>query len=513
VDFAQVQKAVVKVLNKAAPKFEYQSNDIIATLEGLLATFKSMKKDLDFEEHDVQSAFDSKVLGLGNEKTFAEKERAEKEAIVESKTEEMEADKSDKDEETKDKNADDAFMKELEEQCRTTAEKFDDRSKTRADELRTLSEATAELEKGAVPNAGANKKLVGIQRKSVVQKAKISVSAPAFVQINNVRRSQKMIQRVIDMLHGAAGKTGSTVLASVTMRIKMSEDHFVKVRGLIKDLIAKLKADALAEADQKKFCDKGMKDAVTNRDDANGKMEVAAAQMTSLTAKINELKSTIATLQSEISELKKALLERTELRNEEKAENSETTGMSEEAIESVKLALNLLKDFYNKALVQTGKYTPPNSDRDGNTVGDLAPEVSLGDPRAQSESKGIVGILEVILSDFDRTKSQTAKDEAESKSDFEKFEKKTNDDVAEKEKKIKNSENEMSQANSDLLGQEKDHSEAKDLLDSSLKKLEDLEVMCVKGEETWEERKKKREVEIQALKDALETLENWQGKD
>ena len=55
VDFVQVTSGLAKavskqpllaqIYSKAAPKFEYQSNDIIATLDDLLATFKSMKKD------------------------------------------------------------------------------------------------------------------------------------------------------------------------------------------------------------------------------------------------------------------------------------------------------------------------------------------------------------------------------------------------------------------------------------------------------------------------------------
>merc|ERR1719253_1573728 len=94
-----VQVAVEKVLGKGAPKFEYQSNDIIATLEDLEATFKNMKKNLDIQEHDINSAFDSKKLGLSNEKTFAEKERDEKEAIVSAKTDEMEGAKNDRDQE------------------------------------------------------------------------------------------------------------------------------------------------------------------------------------------------------------------------------------------------------------------------------------------------------------------------------------------------------------------------------------------------------------------------------
>merc|ERR1719183_2976611 len=95
---------------KAAPKFQYQSNDIIATLEDLLAKFKEMKKNLDVDEFEVNSAFEKNKLALSNEKKFAEKERAEKEAIVESKTEQLEAAKSDKDEETQDMNADQSFL-------------------------------------------------------------------------------------------------------------------------------------------------------------------------------------------------------------------------------------------------------------------------------------------------------------------------------------------------------------------------------------------------------------------
>jgi len=35
--------------------------------------------------------------------------------------------------------------------------------------------------------------------------------------------------------------------------------------------------------------------------------------------------------------------------------------------------------------------------------------------------------------------------------------------------------------------------------------------MCVEGEETWEERKAKREQEIEALKQALQILDEWQS--
>merc|ERR1719183_158561 len=98
--------------------------------------------------------------------------------------------------------------------------------------------------------------------------------------------------------------------------------------------------------------------------------------------------------------------------------------MSDEAIESVKRALDILQKFYSNALLQTGKYTPPNADRHGNVMGDMAPKVFEKKYHAsQKESQGIIGVLEVILSDFERTEKKAESDEKSSKASFEKIEK------------------------------------------------------------------------------------------
>jgi chromosome segregation ATPase len=497
-----------KLKTKAAPKFQYQGNEIIATLQDLLAEFKQMKKDLDIEEFDINSAFEKNRLSLSNEKKFAEKDKAEKEEIVESKTEQLEAAKSDRDEEQADMDADQQFMDVLTKDCEEKATLFDQRSSLRADELKTLSEATAKLQEGAVPNFSANKKLVGLQKAATAPSSSVS-----FVQIKSVQHQQSgkegSLQKVRSFLGDVAERTGSRALSALAVRVSLAEDHFVKVRSLIKDLIAKLKADAKAEAEQKGICDTGMAKAINKRDEANAKIEVANGKITTLTANKNALEDEIADLNGKIAELKKALLEATELRADDKAENEKTIEMSDEGAEAVKLALGLLQDFYKNAFVQTGKYVPPNSDRDGNTVGDLAPEVFDSKYHgAQAESKGIVGILEVILSDFERSNSQAKSDEKESEEAFETFEKDTNDDIGKKEKRIKNAEGELSDTEASILDQQQALKDAKELLDDGLQALEELEGMCVKGEETWEERKQKREDEINALKEALAILED-----
>jgi uncharacterized coiled-coil DUF342 family protein len=505
-------KAAAKV--QGAPKFQYQSNDIIATIEDLMATFKSMKKNLDVEEHDTNAAFEKARLALRNTMSFAEKDRDEKSAIAEGKTEAKNEASSHKDDETNDRDADQNFLDELTSDCESKALLFDQRSKARGDELTALSKATTELQDGAVPNFGSNKKLVGLQKVAKVVKA--AIKPVAFVQIDSVQHHKQadrdaMIQRVQSFLAGAADRTGSRTLSSISARVAAAADHFVKVRGLIKDLIAKLKSDAKAEATQKRFCDTSMKKAISSRDEASSQIEVANAKITTNTAKKNSLEDEISTLEGEIAELKKALLEATELRATEKAEYTEGATMSQEGADSVKLALSILKGFYDNAFAQTGKYTPPNAGRDGKTVGDMAPAVFGSEySGAQSESKGIVGILEVILSDFQRTHKQANTDNADSKAAFEKFEKESNADMGKKQKRIKNANGELSAANAEILAQQGALSDAKDQHEDSLETLEDLEAMCVKGEETWEERKKKREEEVEALKEALEIFENWQ---
>jgi hypothetical protein len=511
--------ALLSKLNKPgeAPKFEYQSNDIIATLETLLAKFKEMKKELDVEEFDINSAFETDKLGLTNEKKFAEKEKAVKEAIVAKRTEDMEAAKTDKDEETQDMNADQSFLDVLTKDCEEKAHLFDQRSSTRADELKALSEATAKLEEGAVPNWEANKKLVGLQKKAAFLKStKLSSSPASFVQISAVQHEKSgkeaALQRVRTYLSEAADRVASGVLSSIAVRVSLAEDHFAKVRGLIKDLIQKLKDDAAAEATTKGICDKGMSKAIGERDEANANIEVAKGRITTLTAKKESLEDEINDLNKAVADLKKALLEATELRAEGKAENEKTIEMATQGKDAVKLALGILQDFYNNAFVQTRKYVPPDSDREGNTVGDLAPEVFEKKYHgAQAEAGGIVGILEVILSDFERTISKTTEEEEDAQAAFEMFEKDTNDEIEEKNTRIKEATDELAQTEADILEQQQALKEAEDLLESAKASLDELEAMCVKGEETWEERKKKREEEIAALKEALAILEDWQA--
>jgi len=368
-----------------------------------------------------------------------------------------------------------------------------------------------------------HEKVADLAVKAVVTKA--AIRPVTFLQVNSIEQEdhpsnlvqvsarQVAVEKLISFLKKAGARTGSTILTNAAMHAKMSEDHFVKVRALIKDLLVKLEADRKSEMTSKTFCDSSMSKAVSDRDTAKANIEMANAKITTFTANQVSLEDDIRTLQSDIADLKKGVLESTELQAEDQAALKAVENMSEEAIESVKMALNLLQKFYSKAFLQTDKYVPAGADRHGNNLESSAPKVFENKYHAsQQESKGIMGILNVILSDFERIEKKSVADEENSEAAFEKLKDPLMADISLKEKEIKKKDGEVSDVKSDIIDQQQALADGQDLLESGQGALESLHAMCVAGEETWEERKKKREDEIEALKDAMGILESWQGE-
>merc|ERR1719356_285687 len=171
------------------------------------------------------------------------------------------------------------------------------------------------LEGGVAPNWKANERLNDLQ----VRKA-----SPSFLQLRGRKGGkQDAKQKVMHVLDIAAAKLKSSVLALASLRVQTSEDHFVKVRALMKDLIEKLEADAARELTAKAACDKDIKEAVTQRDDEQILVEKSQAEEAELTTNAKKLAQKIADLSKEIAQNKKAVMEAEELRVEEKSDNED----------------------------------------------------------------------------------------------------------------------------------------------------------------------------------------------
>merc|ERR1719482_1862030 len=150
---------------------------------------------------------------------------------------------------------------------------------------------------------------------------------------------------------------GLMQLASVA-----SSDPFVKIRGLIEDMIAKLLKEAQEEATQKAFCDKEMGASKATEAEKTATIEKLQTRIDGNTARIAELEEAVKTLEAEVADIDKAQSEATAIRNEEKADNLAAIKDFRDSADAVVAAMGVLKSFYEGgALLQTKRSSQKSS--------------------------------------------------------------------------------------------------------------------------------------------------------
>jgi len=275
----------------------------------------------------------------------------------------------------------------------------------------------------------------------------------------------------------------------------------VKVKKLIQDLIEKLVTEAAEEATKKGWCDTETGKSNNNRDNNMNKVMKLDANLKALEATKDQLNEEIATLTTEIAELNDALLRTTKERTQEKAENMDTLDKAREGLAAVKDAYDVLASFYKGAakgkvsLLQV-RASPVDED---------APDSGMGGAYKGNQAKagGILAMLEVIISDFERTVKVTSKNEKEAQREFVKFDRTTKASIASKETSKSNAQFELKNTEMSILEGMDDLQKHQTMLDDALKALEDLRPACVDTGMSYEDRVQKRKDEIEALKKAM----------
>jgi len=466
----------------AAPEanaYEFQAQGIVDMLTKLAGKFEDERTDLEKEETNARHAFEMLSQDLKAQIGQATSARTEK-SEAKAKALQSSADaKGDLQDTTTTRDDDSKYLADLTATCEQKSSDFAARQQLRAEEIAAVEKAIEILSSGAVS---------GASEKHLPQLLQVKSSSLAQLRADAQNPNQL---RVAAYLKGQASRINSRVLSALAMRV--ADDPFKKVKKMIKDLIVKLMEEANEEAEHKGWCDTELSTNEQTRKEKTEAVETLHAEIDELEASIAKLTEEITDLTKAVAELDAAVATATSVREEEKAKNTVTIKDAQDAQTAVAQALSVLKDFYAKAAEATSFVQQPE-------VFD-EPYKGMG-----SENGGVVGMIEVIQSDFARLESETSAAEAEAQKQYDEFMGDSSVDKAQKTKDIEhksgkkqNHEQALQEAKTDLDGTQKE-------LDAALAYYEKLKPSCVDAGESYEDRVARRKEEIESLQEALRIL-------
>jgi prefoldin subunit 5 len=466
-----------------AAGYEFQSQGIIDMLNKLLDKFISERTTLEKEEMNSKHAFEMLMQDLKAQIEQATQDRTEK---TETKAKKLQAKanaKGDLEDTTSTRDADVTYTKDLVATCEQKAGDFESRQQLRSEEIIAIEKAIEIISSSAVAgNAG----------KHLPTLLETQGSAFAFLQ----SKSENMVRTsVAEYLRDQAKKLDSRVLSALASHVQ--DDPFIKVKKMIKELIVRLMEEANEEAEHKGWCDTELSTNEQTRKEKTEAVEVLHAEIDQLEASIAKLSEEIVELTQAVADLDAAMSKATELRRDEKATNAATVKDSQEAQTAVAQALTVLKEFYAKAGEATALVQQQPE----------APEIFEKPYQGmQAENGGVIGMLEVIQSDFARLESDTKASEATAQKEYDSF---MTDSKVDKAAKVTDSEHktakkqDQSQAltvkQEDLEGTQKE-------LDAALAYFDKLKPSCVDAGVSYDDRVARRKEEIESLQNALRIL-------
>jgi len=462
--FVQQQDSDDETAAPEAAAYESKSGGIVDTLNGLLDKATAQLDAATKEETTAKGNYDLKKQSLTDEMKYANKDMdAAKKGLAESSEIKAGAE-GDLGVTTKDLNEDTNALGSLHQDCMTKAEDFEAETTSRGEELKALAMA----KKAVTENTGG-----------------ATDQQYSFLQVSSDVKNFEVIRMVKDLarkqhapeLAQLASRLGSAV------RLNHGADVFAKIKDMISDMVEKLEQEAAEAAELKQWCDKEIGESTAKKEETDALFEKLSTKLNSAESKSAKLKEETAELQKELAELAKTTAEMDQIRADEKATFEKNHPEMEQGLKGVKLALKILNDYYAKAsLLQADK--------------------------ADGAGGGIIGMLEVIESDF--TKSITEMVAAEQMAAAT-HESETNENAIEKttkEQDVKYKTKEAASLDKKAAELTTDRDGVKSELDAVNEYLKSLDDKCTYKVESYAERKERREAEINGLKEALDILES-----
>lgn len=384
----------------AAKSYNNRSGEIFGVLSNMLETFQDNLTSSQDEENSRQSDFEKLKASKEAEIAATTELKNTKEVAKGDTDSKNNADKKDLKETKETLSGDESFLLDLKERCRLTDREYENRVKTRGDEIDAVHKAIEILNSDEAHENFAN-----------------TVHSTSFLQ---TRVSGSMRLRGISaarVLAIAGEKYSNPRLMMLAAATRLNA--FTKVKAAIDTMINDLRKEKEDEVKLRDWCVASLNENAKDKKDEENEQEQLTASVGDHTNEIKRLSDEIADLKSRVSTANKNLKHASEEREKENIEFQQMVSEQHAAQATLKRAIEVLSAFYEKqgeALIQQDPAGP-------------APPVGFKAYEKNSASKAVLAMINQVAEDSEALVKEAVQDETEAQITYETFTNETNKSV------------------------------------------------------------------------------------
>jgi hypothetical protein len=500
-DYAPQSGQIVGILKGMKDDMEAELKEAIADEEKAVAGFADLKASKETEIEMATEAIETKTQRSGEIAV----------SVVQTK---------DSLEDTIDELADvQKLLGQLGTECATKEKEWAVRCKTRAEEVKAISEAISILNdddaldvfKKARPSALIQDQL-GFLQKSNSPASKANKAQALIAAVAKKAPSTQMNLLLF------------TLNSKLKMQSKGKSQGMEEVIKMIDDMVVILGKDQTDDDKSKTFCEDELEKTGDEQKASTAKKAQVEAQISELTDAATALGEEIASLEASIKDLDKSVAQATEQRKEEHEDFGEMMQLNEAAMQLIEKAKNRLQKFYNPTLykappktedtmeekiIKAGTFAQIRSHRskDEEDVAPLEmPDAPGGAYQKSEKSAGVLGLMDMMVREIETDMKDAEYEEKTSQSDYAKLMSESQETRAAYSKAIVTKTASKAETESKLEVAKEGLTAVSTDLDLIASTLGDLHMQCDFLLQNYDLRKEARANEVESLKTAKAIL-------
>lgn len=305
-----------------------------------------------------------------------------------------------------------------------------------------------------------------------------------------------------------------------------------KIQGMVKQMIKKLLTEAAEEQSHKQWCDAELERSQKQNDDYNLKHDKLAGYVDELSAKAATIVKKLKDLSVSLSELEQGVKTATETRKKEHQDFEASAKEGQTAQLAIKQAMKVLTDYKaerdekaQRAAALQEQARPAPLDlvllQRGRAVQEMDGGMGILDEQPSDPAQGsqgrqadrgsvagsIVDMLGIALSDFQKAQTEQEQGEAAAQREYEAYLQSCEVEKATLVTSLGHLQTDQAETAKKLADLSEDKRQVAEQLAESSKYLEGLKVSCGPQKITFEDRQARRKRQIDALRNALSSLE------